>query len=92
MSGFQHSCFISYRHGDPNDEFDALNNFAQQVRDALASELKAQLNKPVFFDIERLKGGYFLNATIGESLCKSVCMIVIFVRDYLNEEKTILRC
>lgn len=87
MRGFQHSCFISYRHGDPNDPYDALNSFAQQVRDALASELRTQLNKPVFFDVERLKGGYFLNASIGESLCQSVCLVVIFVRDYLNEEK-----
>jgi TIR domain len=83
MSTFQFGGFVSYRHGDPNDPDDALNSFAKQVRDALSSELRTQ-GKKIFFDEAHMKGGYILNATLGQSICQSVCMIVIFVRDYLS--------
>ncbi|GEM_PF-1544838 len=86
MSKFQYGGFVSYRHGDPDDPYDALNSFAKQVKEALASELKTQ-GKDVYFDLERMKGGFVLNPVLGSSVCKSVCMIVIFVRDYLSLDK-----
>ena len=85
MSGFQNSCFISYRHGNPEDRDDLLNSFATQVKDLLAEELWA-FHKPVFFDEERIKGGYVLNPVLGSAICKSVCSVVIFVRDYLSKQ------
>ncbi len=99
MSKFEYGGFISYRHGDPDDPLDALNSFAQQVKDALASELRTQ-GKSVFFDEERIKGGHVLKPILGSNICKSVCLIVILVRDYLSADKpycaaelwTMLRC
>lgn len=85
MNGFQNSCFVSYRHGDPDDRDDLLNSFAAQVKDLLAEELRA-FNKPVFFDEERIKGGFVLNPILGSAICKSVCSVVIFVRDYLSKQ------
>ncbi len=87
MSKFQYGGFISYRHGDPDDPYDALNSFAQQVKEALASELRTQCGKDVYFDVERMKGGFILNPVLGNSICKSVCMVIIFVRDYLSLDK-----
>ncbi|MEO6760571.1 MAG: toll/interleukin-1 receptor domain-containing protein, partial [Saprospiraceae bacterium] len=86
MSKFLYGGFVSYRHGDPEQEDDDLTSFANQVKDAFVSELRTQ-GLEVFFDIERMKGGYILNPVLGASLCKSVCMIVIFVRDYMSLTK-----
>jgi hypothetical protein len=85
MSSFQYGGFVSYRHGDPDDPDDALNSFARQVKEALSSELRTQ-GKKIFFDEDHMKGGYILRPTLGQSICQSVCMIVIFVRDYLSPQ------
>ncbi len=88
MTKFKHGCFISYRNGNKDDKLDLLNSFAEQICDALETELRTQLdNKPVFLDKRSLQGGYILNPTIAGSICRSVCMVVIFTRNYLSEDK-----
>ncbi len=81
---FQHACFISYRNKDK-----LLNEFAQQIFEALKSELDTYFEEdtPIFFDKEELQGGHILHAKINGAICRSVCMIVIFTSNYLSKKK-----
>lgn len=82
---FQHSCFISYRNGSRND---LLDTFATQIHEALHSELESQLDEmTVFLDREVLEGGQVLHIKVGGALCRSICMVIIFTRNYLSEKK-----
>ncbi len=87
-NAFQHACFLSYRNGDRNDPLDLLNNFAEQIYEALSSELRTQLDldEPIFWDVQSLQGGYILNPHIASAICQSTCMIIIFTRNYLSEK------
>jgi len=97
---FKHACFISYRNGDRKDKDmdprrqdirDTINAFAQDLRDELKRELLTYMSHRealVFLDQDKdcLKEGDPLMPTISKAVCKSVCMIVIFTRHYLDEE------
>jgi TIR domain len=97
---FQHACFISYRNGDREDKGkdprrqdieDTINAFARDLRDELQRELLTQVNPRkclVFLDQDSdcLKPGDHLMSTLGQAVCKSVCMIVIFTRHYLDHK------
>jgi hypothetical protein len=98
---FQHLCFISYRNGDRDDREgtdprrrdiqDTLNAFANDLRNELKRELLTHVNprKCLIFldqDSECLTEGDHLLNTFGQAICKSVCMIVIFTRHYLDQK------
>lgn len=75
-----YSCFISYRR-------DSVK-IAKDFQDALETELSLLLNLPVYRDEERLEGGDFFNSKLEQALCKSACMIMIYIPKYFDEEST----
>jgi hypothetical protein len=94
---FEYACFISYRNGKKVDDTpvdDLLNTFANQVFDALESELNAYLDFDdlVFLDIKKLNPGEFIIPVISKALNKSVCMILIYTPNYFSENKMYCSC
>jgi hypothetical protein len=97
---FEHACFISYRNGDRKDAgqdlrrqdiSDTLNAFARDLRDELKRELLTHTNpkKCLIFldqDAECLPPNAQLMPTFSQAVCKSVCMVVIFTRHYLDKD------
>lgn len=81
---FQYSCFISYRHPGPNNKLG--ERIVEDLYNALSNELGLNLNSPVYLDKERLQGGSFYNEALAKSLCRSVCMIVVFTPTYFSKE------
>jgi hypothetical protein len=73
------ACFISYRH--VTDE-----RIIKDLQDALTTEIKMWVSKPVFRDVGRLKGGQFFNKVLARELCESVCMIVVYIPAYFSSE------
>lgn len=79
-----HACFISYRHlpGSHNKRMIA------ELYDALVSEIANWVSKPIYLDDKRLKGGDFLDPLLARALCESVCMIVVYIPTYFDEDFT----
>jgi hypothetical protein len=75
-----YSCFISYRH-------DSVQ-IARDFQDALENELSLLIDLPVFRDEERLRPGDFFNRELEMALCKSACMVVIYIPRYFDERST----
>jgi hypothetical protein len=75
-----YSCFISYRR-------DSVR-IAKDFQDALETELSLLLNLPVYRDEERLEGGDFFNNKLEQALCRSACMVMIYIPKYFDEEST----
>jgi hypothetical protein len=81
---FRYSCFISYRHGQRKLAERIINDLSE----ALSCELELLLDKGVYLDRERLKGGEFYNEALAIALCESACMIVVFTPTYFDKEHT----
>jgi TIR domain len=81
---FKYSCFISYRHGQRKLAERIINDLSE----ALSNELELLLDKEVYLDRERLKGGEFYNEALATALCESACMIVVFTPTYFDKEYT----
>lgn len=81
---FENSCFISYRHGQRKLAERIIND----LYDALSGEIELLRNEGVYLDRERLKGGLFYNEAVAESLCKSICSIVVFTPTYFDKKHT----
>jgi hypothetical protein len=77
---FTYSCFISYRH-------DSVQ-IAKDFQDALENELSLLLDLPVYRDEERLHAGDFYNQELETALCKSACMVMIYIPRYFDEKNT----
>jgi hypothetical protein len=75
--GFEHTCFISYVHG----QFRLTRTFIEQLKDALESELEP-LGGSVYFDQDRLKPGFKFNVSIARALCQSMSMLVVWTPSY----------
>jgi len=80
----KNACFISFRNG----QYDLTNRFVTDLHRGLCNELEAQLGRgiDVFFDQERLKGGYFFNEVIAEELCQSACLVLVYTPSYFDVE------
>ena len=74
---FSYSCFISYR----NDNAQIAKDFQESLED----ELSLLLNQPVYRDEERLHGGDFYNVKIARALCRSACMVMLYIPKYFDE-------
>ena len=61
-----------------------MRRFVEDFYQALASELEALVDLPVYRDVTRLEGGDFYNQALARSLCESVCMIVVYTPTYFN--------
>jgi hypothetical protein len=81
---FEYSCFISYRHCKNQLGKRIINEFY----DALSGELELMTDKAAFLDKDRLEAGYFYNEELAKSLCKSVCLIMIFTPTYFDIDHT----
>ena len=80
---FEWACFISYPHAGG----DMVKNFAEQLARALENEIGAYFaDQPVFMDKQRINAGFDYNHELSKAICKSVCMIVVYVPAY--QEKT----
>lgn len=78
---FDFCCFISYPHGQKNVLVPIIENFVE----ALGNEIYAEMTgKEIFVDQEFLKGGEWLDETIGPSICKSACMILFYTPLYFD--------
>jgi hypothetical protein len=84
MPGFQHSCFISYRHG----QSDVKQRFIEEFYVALSGELEMLRNEKPFVDKERLKGGDFYNDALARALYESATLILIYQPNYFDAEHT----
>jgi hypothetical protein len=72
----KYSCFISYRH-------DSVA-IAKEFQDALESELSLLINLPVYRDEDRLQAGQFFNKALANALCRSACMVMIYIPRYFE--------
>jgi len=80
--GFEWACFISY----PHVAGDMVKGFAEQLYHALENEIGAYFDhQPVFIDKLRLKPGFEWERELAKALCKSVCMIVVYVPTYQDK-------
>jgi len=91
MNQFEYACFISYRNSRHIEGL--ISNFARELAIALEQYLDAHLiedigktdnDHTVFLDSRIIKYGDFLPATLGQSLSKSLCWIVVFTPNYLS--------
>lgn len=78
---FDHSCFISYRH---TKEYKGQAETARIVEE-LKAELELRVTQEVYRDTERLKGADFYNEALAGALCRSVCMVVLFLPTYFDD-------
>jgi hypothetical protein len=79
---FEYACFISYCHG----QHEILKEFIKQFKEALEAELEMLVREGVYVDDDRLKPGYPYNENLARAICRSVCMIVIYVPKYERQE------
>lgn len=63
-----------------------MERFINDLREALANEVVIRTDLDVFVDSERLQGGVFFNEALGQALCSSVCLIVIYTPTYFSKE------
>ena len=81
---FDYACFISYRHSRAPGVQKAYESF----RDALDDQVGWYLPMPVYLDTGRLSGGDFFNRELAFALCRSVCMISLYVPYYFDTNHT----
>ncbi len=79
---FKYSCFISYCNCESEQQNNLLKNFVTQIKDLLSERIGLLLNESVYIDKERLKPGYRFNEALAEAICRSVCMVVVYVPRY----------
>jgi hypothetical protein len=80
---FEYACFISY----PNGQRELLKKIVRDLHEALANEIELYIrDKKIFVDEKEIIGGEFYNEKLAKSICKSICMIVVFTPTYFNDE------
>lgn len=79
----EYPCFISYRQG----QRDLTKRIIGDLTDALKNELEVTVGREPFVDVERLRGGDFIDPSIAEKLCKSACMVMVFTPVYFDESR-----
>jgi hypothetical protein len=77
-----HACFISYCHA----EKELMSRFVTELVSALESSLEPYMDLKVCIDADRLKPGYLYNEALAEDICRSLCMVSVFVPKYLDHE------
>ena len=91
MTHFGYACFVSYRNSREEDGL--ISAFARELANALEKYLDAYLYEDisrienqhmVFLDEKIIETGDFLPTELGQGLCKSICWIAVFTRNYLG--------
>lgn len=92
MTNFEYAVFISYRNSRFKEN-GLLSYFARQLNEALERIIDAYLyedigrennNFMVFLDEKIIQGGDWIVREVSEGLCKSVCWVLVFTRNYLG--------
>jgi hypothetical protein len=80
--GFEYCCFISYSHnqGELPDRF--INDLYKTLSGEIGA-LTSEINT-CCVDWDRLRGGDFYNEIISKSICRSVCMIMVYTPTYFD--------
>jgi hypothetical protein len=87
MPGFQHSCFISYKHPPVHDKLNVNKHIWVQFVTAFQSSLEnfLALGIPTYRDADlRSMPGVDYPPELARSLCSSVCLIAILVPEYIE--------
>ena len=71
---FEYACFISYSHAKQ----DLVRGFIGQFKAALEASLDPLVDLPIYFDQDRLQGGYLYNEALAFALCQSACMVAVY--------------
>jgi len=79
-----YACFISYRHLPGSQNKKTID----ELYDALVNEIANWVSKPIYRDNNRLNGGDFFEPALARALCESVCMIVVYIPTYFDEDYT----
>lgn len=91
MTKFEYVCFVSYRNSQQNEG--RLNTFAKKLTDEIALSFEAFLRESnvcdpnghsVFLDQQIFTNYDFDPVRLGAGLCKSICWLVLFSRNYLG--------
>ncbi len=75
---FDYPCFISHVHG----KHELVKSFLEELKKALGSYLEPYFEKEPYIDEEGLSPGSRFNERLAEAICRSVCMIVVYVPKY----------
>ena len=71
---FEYAAFISYSH----PKQDLVRSFIEQFKAALEASLDPLVDMPIYFDQDRLQGGFLYNESLAMALCQSVCMVAVY--------------
>lgn len=91
MTKFEYVCFVSYRNSQQNEG--RLNTFAKKLTEEIALSFEAFLpdssvrdanGHAVFLDQHIFNNYDFEPVRLGHGLCKSICWLVLFSRNYLG--------
>lgn len=77
----QHACFISYRHYDSPE----LRQLVSQLHDELKTQLALLMDEKPYWDEQLYYGEQFRNK-LAETLCESVCMVVLYSPVYCESK------
>jgi len=89
MNKFEYTCFISYRNGF--NVQDHLNTFTKKIAEIISGTIQGFLvesdardtkGRIVFLDQDVFGNNDFRIEALSKGLCKSICWIVMFTRDY----------
>lgn len=75
---FKYSCFISYCGGESS----FMRTFLEQLQKCLEDYLDLYLDEKVYLDKSRLEAGCYYNEELASSICRSVCMIIVYTPKY----------
>jgi len=79
-NGFEHACFISYKHPPKNAPLDHFyREFAVQFRQQLERHLATNIR--TYLDEDADIGSAY-PAELSQNLCRSVCMVAVLVPEY----------
>lgn len=78
MDFIEHTCFVSYAHGEEI----IMKSFLEQFIKVLNGHLDLYIDEKIYCDEDRVKPGYNYNLALAKAICKSVCMIVLFDPKY----------
>jgi hypothetical protein len=74
---FKYVCFISY----PHPKSSQMKEFVDELKEALKNAFDPYFDQELYIDT-RLAGGDHFNQELAQALCRSFCMIVIYVPRY----------
>jgi len=89
MPGFQHSCFISYKHPLVHDKLQVHKHYWMEFVTAFQEKLENYLTVGLstYRDEDlRAQPGIRYPAELARNLCQSVCMIAILVPEYMESD------